>query len=165
MRTITSWNDLEPYGIVPLTGEACGLMYRILFDVTARGPEHRREVLRHRRTSTCPSRGTAGQREDPHVGCIMLTHEMLQPLAVFALLENGCKEVYLMGHGVVGIEPGDPADAAETMRRAYNVEYARRLSYGGTAGDRNVHVMSAGSNDRARWFSATRSNEDRPHER
>jgi hypothetical protein len=24
-------------GIIPLTGEACGLMYRILFDVTASG--------------------------------------------------------------------------------------------------------------------------------
>ena len=34
MKTITCWNDLTAYGISPLTGEACGLMYRILFDVT-----------------------------------------------------------------------------------------------------------------------------------
>lgn len=37
MKTIHSWDDLSKYGIVPLTGEACGLMYRILCDVTARG--------------------------------------------------------------------------------------------------------------------------------
>ena len=85
------------------------------------------------------NRGTA---EEPHVGSIMLTQEALVPLAVFALLENGCKEVYLMGQVVVGIEPGDPPDSAETMRRVYRVEHARRFSYGGTAGDRNVHVMS-----------------------
>ena len=53
------------------------------------------------------------------------------PLAVFAFLENGCPEVHLMGHVVLGIEPGDPPDTAETMRRAYKVEYARRFSYGG----------------------------------
>jgi hypothetical protein len=32
--------------------------------------------------------------------------------------------------------------AAETMRRVYRVEHSRRFSYGGTAGVRNVHVMS-----------------------
>ena len=141
MKSVSSWNDLQPYGIVPLTGEACGLMYRILFDVTAKG----RNVI-----AKCygipnvnlPEPWNRGSAEDPHVGCIMLTQEMLQPLAVFALLENGCKEVYLMGQVVVGIEPGDPEDAAETMRRVYKVDYARRFSYGGTAGDRNVHVMS-----------------------
>ena len=37
MKTIGSWNDLQPFGIEPLTGEACGLMYRILFDVTEAG--------------------------------------------------------------------------------------------------------------------------------
>ena len=141
MKTVSCWNDLQQFGIVPLTGEACGLMYRILFDVTERG----RNVV-----AKCygipnvnlPEAWNRGPAEDPHVGCIMLSQESLTPVAVFALLENGCKEVYLMGPVVVGIEPGDPEDAAETMRRVYKVDYARRLSYGGTAGDRNVHVMS-----------------------
>jgi hypothetical protein len=141
MKTVACWNDLQPFGIIPLTGESCGLMYRILFDVTDSG----RKVI-----AKCygipdvnlPEPWNRGSKEDPHVGCIMLSQESLIPVAVFALLENGCKEVHLMGSSVVGIEPGDPQDAAETMRRVYKVDYARRLSYGGTAGDRNVHVMS-----------------------
>ena len=37
MKSIRSWDDLSAHGIVPLTGEACGLSYRILCDVTGRG--------------------------------------------------------------------------------------------------------------------------------
>ena len=33
MQKITCWDDLRPYGIGALTGEACGLSYRILCDV------------------------------------------------------------------------------------------------------------------------------------
>ena len=75
----------------------------------------------------------------------MLTQDALIPLAISALPENGCAEVYLMGNVVTGLEPGDPADAAETMQRIYDVEYARRFRYpdtAATAGDRNVHQMS-----------------------
>ena len=31
MKTVTSWNDLLPYGIDPLTGEACGMAVRASF--------------------------------------------------------------------------------------------------------------------------------------
>jgi hypothetical protein len=43
---------------------------------------------------------------------------------------------------VVGVEHSDPPDLIETVKRLAGVEYARRLAYRGTAGDRNVHVMS-----------------------
>ena len=141
MKTISSWNDLQPFGIIPLTGEACGLMYRILFDVTDQGAK----IIGRCFGIPGMNFGEAwnrGAKEAPNVGSIMLTQEMLVPLAVFALLESGCKEAHLMGQIVIGIEPGDPVDTAETMRRVYKVEYARRFSYGGTAGDRNVHQMS-----------------------
>jgi len=141
VKSISCWNDLEPYGIIPLTGEACGLMYRILFDVTAKGRDVVAKCFGVPKVNL-PEAWNCGTADNPHVGCIMLSQEMLRPLAVFALLENGCKEVYLMGEVVVGIEPGDPEVAAETMRRAYKVDHARRFSYGGTAGDRNTHVMS-----------------------
>ena len=39
MKSIRRWDDLCAHGIVPLTGEACGLSYRILCDVTARGKD------------------------------------------------------------------------------------------------------------------------------
>ena len=141
MKTVASWGDMAPYGIIPLTGEACGLVYRILFDVTESG----RKVV-----GACfgipdiklPESWNRGAADAPHVGCIMLSPEMLTPLAIFALLESGCKEVYLMGQVVVGFEESDPPDAPETMRRAYGVEYTRRFGYWGTASDRNVHLAS-----------------------
>jgi hypothetical protein len=142
VKTVSCWNDLQPFGIIPLTGEACGLMYRILFDVTEEGRKIVAKCFGFPRDAKLGGAWNRGTAEDPHVGSIMLTQEALVPLAVFALLENGCKEVYLMGDAVLGIEPGDPADTADTMRRVYKVEYARRFSYGGTAGDRNVHQMS-----------------------
>ena len=37
MKTIVRWDHLSEFGIVPLTGESCGLGYRILCDVTAKG--------------------------------------------------------------------------------------------------------------------------------
>ena len=37
MKSVHCWNDLEKFGVVLLTGEACGLSYRLLCDVTARG--------------------------------------------------------------------------------------------------------------------------------
>ena len=92
MKTVASWNDLRPFGIEPLTGEACGLMWRILFEVTGRG---RRIVgkcfgVPGIMLAEPRNRGTVAE---PHVGSIMLTQEALVPLAVFALLENGCAEV------------------------------------------------------------------------
>lgn len=37
MKSIRCWDDLSAYGTVPLTGEARGLSYRILCDMTVRG--------------------------------------------------------------------------------------------------------------------------------
>jgi hypothetical protein len=44
VKTITCWNDLREFGIDPLTGEACGLGYRILFDLDERGVLVQREM-------------------------------------------------------------------------------------------------------------------------
>jgi hypothetical protein len=141
MKTINSWNDLQAYGIELLTGEACGLGYRLLCDVTERGRKTIEKCL-GLTNLVLPENWNRGSTEDPHVGSIMLTREMLEPLAVFALLEAGCKEVYVVKNSVVGIEASDPPTAIEDVKRWSGVEYARRYAYRGTAGDRNVHVMS-----------------------
>jgi len=41
-----------------------------------------------------PPNWNHGSDAEPHVGSIMLVPELLVPIAVFALLENGCKEVW-----------------------------------------------------------------------
>jgi hypothetical protein len=137
MITVTSWNDLRPYGIDLLTGEACSLMYRLLCDLTEQG---KRIVERCLSVEIQSENWNSGSQDDPHVASIMLTQEMLVPLAVFALLESGCHEVWTTDRTVIGIEPTDTADQVERVRRVYKLQ--RRFSYHGPFQDRNQHQMS-----------------------
>jgi len=142
MKTLRCWNDLIPFGIDPLTGEACGLTYRILCDVTDQG---RRVVQKcfgfpDLSLSAAWNRGT---EQEPHTGSLMLAPEMLVPLGIFALLEAGCTEVWLSKDGTVaGVEPTDSPERVAAWKQAHAGEFARRFAYQGTARDRNVHVMT-----------------------
>lgn len=145
MRRITCWNDVSSLGIVPLTGEACGLNYRILFDVTEQG----RHIL-----GTCfgiphlqlAEAWNRGGTENPHVGSILLSREMLVPVGIFALLETGCTEVWQDADGsLLGIEKCDSPEHIATVKRVHQPSLVRTYRYGGTAGDRNIHVMSGRS--------------------
>src|SRR4051812_12611687 len=142
MMSVSGWKDLEPYGIIPLTGEACGLMYRILCDVTEPGASVFRKCFGLARNSALGEAWNRGSAEAPHVGSVMLSQESLVPLGIFALLENGCTEAYLLNGNVIGLEADDPRDTLGMICLAYKAECSRRFSYGGTAGDRNVHQMS-----------------------
>ena len=46
----------------------------------------------------------------------LICGENSNPLAVFALLESGCKEVYLVKDSVYGIEASDPPTAIEDVK-------------------------------------------------
>ena len=73
----------------------------------------------------------------------MLSREMFVPLAVFALLEAGCTECWHYANGsVLGIEANDPKERVEACRKMVPEQLVRKLRYGGTAGDRNVHLMT-----------------------
>src|ERR1019366_9556663 len=90
-----------------------------------------------------PPNWNTGSEAEPHVGSIMLAPELLVPIAVFALLENGCKEVWKVeNQGVHGIQFSDPPDTAESLKKWLGVESLGLLPYRGTAGDLNLHVMS-----------------------
>ena len=87
--------------------------------------------------------GITAITDDPHVGCVMLAPELLPFLGVFALLESGCREVWLTkSRQVLGIEADDVPDRVDAMQRYCGEEMVRRFAYAGTAGDRNQHVMS-----------------------
>jgi hypothetical protein len=141
MKTVAKWDDLTEFGIEPLTGEACGLGYRILCDVTEKGRLIVEKCLGAASLVT-HLQWNSGTKEQPHIGSLMLAPEMLVPLAVFALLESGCKEVYAVKGGCFGIEYRDPPDTVESLQRWHAGNEMRRLAYQGTARDRNVHVMS-----------------------
>ena len=142
MKRITCWDDLSPHGIVPLTGEACGLSYRVLCDVTDYGKLILEKAfgvaeMRLRESWNC------GTEDNPHVGSIMLSYEFLSFIGVFALLEAGCPEVWLTQNaGLVGIERSDSEEDVEHFKMFHANNLGRRFSYSGTAGDRNVHTMS-----------------------
>jgi hypothetical protein len=138
MQHVRNFQDLRRYGIDCLTGEACGLGYRLLCDVTAKGKAILEKVLDCE--LTLAGNWNYGSDEDPHVGSIMLSYEMLNPIAAFAMLESGCCEVWIRKSDVIGFEDKE---------KDYYEEYAytegcnaRKLSYRGTCGDRNLHVMS-----------------------
>lgn len=142
VKQIACFADLRPYGIDCLTGEACGLGYRILCDVTEKGRLIIAKALGLPRNVQLAESWNSGTKEDPHVGCIMLADGMLVPIAVFALLESGCREARIYEDGVVvGLELDDTDEWMETRER-FMRRRLRRLRYDGAAGDRNVHQMS-----------------------
>ena len=138
MKLNTTWKELEEYGFDLLTGEACGLMYRLLFDVTKQG----KKILQN--CFGIPelklnANWNSGDKENPHVGSILLTRDMFVPLAIFALLNSGYKECWATGcGGVVAFRETD-ADI-ELWKKQLNV--GRRFAFSGTAGDRNRHEMT-----------------------
>lgn len=142
MKSITCWDHLAPFGIVPLTGEACGLSYRLLCDVTASGKrilEKALGVVELRLQENWNS----GSAENPHVGSIMLAPDLLLFVGVFALLEHGCPEVWVLeGRRLVALEADESPDRVAAFQQLYADKLGRRFSYGGTAGHRNVHLMT-----------------------
>jgi hypothetical protein len=144
MHRINCWNDLRPFGIDLLTGEACGLSYRLLCDVTQKGKQTIQKALGVANLEL-PDNWNRGDPQDPHVGSIMLVPELLIPLAIFALLEHGCCEVWRTKSGdLVGIESADDPERIAAVKRLYTDtdNFVRRYAYAGTAGDRNRHEMT-----------------------
>ena len=135
MKTVSSWDHLRPFGIVALTGEACSLMYRILCDITEDGKRVIEKCL------SCELRPPENWNSGA-IGSIMLSPEMLVPIAVFALLEAGCREVYIVEGSVVGIESDDLGETLDHFRRYHGDRIKRRFAYTGPFQDRNQHQMS-----------------------
>jgi hypothetical protein len=67
MKSIRCWDDLSAHGIISLTGEACGLSYRILCDVTARGKKTLEKALGVAQLGL-QENWNHGNADDPHVG-------------------------------------------------------------------------------------------------
>jgi hypothetical protein len=137
MKTIGNWDALREFGIDALTGEACSLGYRLLCDLTERG---KHIVERCLGVEIRSENWNGGSEDDPHVASIMLTQEMLVPLAVFALLEAGCREVWVTDRAAIGVDADNSEDDVERMKRLYKP--VRRFAYHGPFQDRNQHQMS-----------------------
>jgi hypothetical protein len=142
VKTLTCWKDLEPFGVIALTGESCGMAYRVLFDVTERGRKALARCLGvpNLRLAYPWNSGATGEL---HVGSVLLSQEMFTPVAVFALLESGCDEVWLRQDGyLIGFEGQDAPDRRRAWLERHRGQLSRRFGLDGTAGDRNRHEMS-----------------------
>jgi hypothetical protein len=132
MKTVSCWDHLSPWGIIMLTGEACSLSYRLLCDLTAQG---KRTVERCLSVAISSESWNSGSRDDPHMASIMVTHEMLVPLAVFALLDAECRECWVIDGAVVGIEAAwRSACKAGPPRHAIWAHPWSRITAGGGGG-------------------------------
>ena len=143
MKTIRCWNDLRDYGIVLLTGEACGLSYRLLCDVTAKGKRTLEKALSIQQLGLAEN-WNHGSDDDEHVGSIMLPPDALSfHRGLSRCWKAAVPRFWLTkSSGVVGIEPDDSPDRVEAFKRFHADDLSRRFRYAGTAGDRNRHVMS-----------------------
>ena len=134
-RHIRDWRDLREFGIDALTGEACGLMMRILCDVSEKGAEHLSRFLGGHVKIDKGSNWNGGTKEEPSVGSVLLPYSILADLGAFLLLTTGKSGVALSKDGTIFEYTGElPAwmDVQRTWRRS---------DAPGT-GDRNTHAFS-----------------------
>lgn len=139
---IYSFDDLRPYGITPLTGEACGLGMRVLCDLTPAGEKILTDFLGGNVSFKKGSNWNSGA-----VSSVMLPYSILKELGAFVLLtryeyaitEAKIEKDRFAIDGVVGCD----GERFEEYRKLCGdkLRFYRRA---GTAagGLRNEHVMS-----------------------
>jgi hypothetical protein len=97
MKSIRTWDDLSAHGIIPLTGEACGLSYRILCDVTARGKKTLEKALGIAQLGL-QENWNHGSGDDAHVGSYVVTIVMWRRASSPRLFARGSQvERHIMG--------------------------------------------------------------------
>ncbi len=143
---ISTWRDLEKYGINPLTGEACAYSLRILCDVNQSGKELLERYFGNTITINPGSNWNSEVNKEPAIGSVMLPHEFLKPLATFILfhIEHCFAIIDQAGSGLYGVSEADLAQYLEYMPNGLN--FRRNYQYQSdpsvVQGDRNIHQMS-----------------------
>lgn len=146
MKSVRNADDLKRYGFDCLTGEACGLNLRLLFDVTAEGKSLLETVLGVREITLLQD-WNGGDA----VGSCLLTREMITTVAIFGMLfRDNCIEVWqevtndTPSGEVFGIENEEELALAIDCNLARVGAAWRRFKrspYPGS-GDRNLHAVS-----------------------
>ncbi len=146
MKTITCWDDLVPYGIERLTGEACAYGMRQLCDVSERGAAIIREFMGLPSGSPLAKNWNSGRSSPtgPSVGSVMLGN-CRSELAVFCLMADGAATVVVRPDGdVVGFYPSDACDEEslrylEYLRKYRKIERSYTSNGGPRVGSRMEH--------------------------
>ena len=142
VKTIDCWAGMQPYGIVPLTSEPDGLKYRIVCDVTEKGKRLLEKAL-GMAEAQLEMNWDYGTNEEQHVGSVMLSPEILVIIGVYALLDDGCHEVWTTkSYGLVGIQQGDSQQAVDNLQLYYGHDLVQRFFCPDTLGNRNACFLS-----------------------
>ena len=75
MQKITCWDELRAYGVDMLTGEACGLSYRLLCDVSERG-KHIIQIALGIANLDLHDSWNRGDPKEPHIGSYLVAFIM-----------------------------------------------------------------------------------------
>lgn len=144
-KTLDNWRDLEQYGVISLTGEACGTGQRLLCDLTPAGVELIESFL----TTTIKIGNNWNSREG-QVASIMMPRCLLNDLLIYALLREGYEAVLLVtsngryrSHGIHGMSMAAWEECRDRWNEAYQGKV--RLYTCSTApgnGLLNRHAMS-----------------------
>jgi hypothetical protein len=139
---LREWDDLVPYGIHLLTGEACAYAMRGLFDVDEDGQRLMEEFL-GTSLSRDPWGGTFDHGYRRGVKSVMLPYNIREQLFAFVLLQQGYTNVIVDKH--TGTVTGTDDSEWATKRWTGGHRRYRRFGGGGNqpvVGSRCVHAMS-----------------------
>lgn len=142
---ITSWQDMKVFGFDLLTGEACGIGIRGLFDVT---DEAKKTLYGFFGLTSLDGFADAWNSRDGATGSILLPYSLLHPLATYCLLvQKKWPLVLTVSHRaksytsdfVMGLTDKDWLEMANRADhlwpKSYNLYYNHATSNEG----RNVH--------------------------
>lgn len=143
MKTLRRWEDLKPYGIDMLTGEACAYGYRLLCDITEDGRKLFESVFGLQLTV---KNSYPDGWNDSNSRSVMLPLAMFEPLSVFALFTvDNCPKVYIGYNGeVYGVEQTDTPDELEQFVRWNQGTFCEECQRYGKGGGINLQYSNPG---------------------
>jgi len=109
---VKSYNDLRQFGFDYLTGEACNIMLRGLWDVTQKGKEIFCHAFGLPNNIAFAQPYNTGNPKDPSVGSVFISKESLHQIIVIAMFHCGAKEVVKFGEEYHGFTANDLKDDA-----------------------------------------------------
>lgn len=152
-RPVYSFHDLTQFGINALTGESCGFGLRMLCDVTEQGKSLLTDYFGCANLDLSPAWNSHTNGE-PVVGSIMLSHQLLRPLAEFVFFTKGALAIMSNSQEVMGLftaeevalyEAKERDDKASLSPLNWRLQY-KPLNYradGSSSGSRHQHAMTA----------------------
>lgn len=144
MKTISSFRDLQNYGINPLTGEACSLSMRTLCDLSDSGRQLLATFLGAPDLDCFPENWNTHVGNEAAVCSAMLTRATLRDLCIFALfVKDECTAVLERGGTFTGLTVSDEyCERYMSIAREQGSGYTIHINHAAARTDRNTHAAT-----------------------